>query len=177
MMKKEYVRMNDDIVIRTYQPGDPSRVCYFQYKLYEEQYHFNGLYEKEMLSGMAELYDEPEGSQMWIAERDGQIVGDIAVIKRADDKAQMRWFGVALDLQGKGLGSQLLKIAMQFCVEKGYRHITLGTLDILKPAHHLYEKYGFRKTESEPYNDWDESRDMYHETWEYDISKEKLSLL
>ena len=66
---------------------------------------------------------------------------------------------------------------MQFCVEKGYRHITLGTLDILKPAHHLYEKYGFRKTESEPYNDWDESRDMYHETWEYDISKEKLSLL
>lgn len=89
--------MNDDILIRTYQPGDPSRVCYFQYKLYEEQYHFNGLYEKEMLSGMAELYDEPEGSQMWIAERDGQIVGDIAVIKRADDKAQMRWFGVALD--------------------------------------------------------------------------------
>ena len=56
--------MNEKIVLRTYRPGDPSRVCYFQYKLYEKQYHFNGLYEKEMLGGMAELYDDPKGSQM-----------------------------------------------------------------------------------------------------------------
>ncbi len=28
---------------------------------------------------------------------------------------------------------------------KGYTHITLGTLDILKPARHLYAKFGFRK--------------------------------
>ena len=44
--------MKDEIVIRTYQPGDPSMVCYFQYKLYEQQYHFNGFYEKEMQERM-----------------------------------------------------------------------------------------------------------------------------
>ena len=59
--------MKSDITIRTYRPGDPSLVCYFQYRLYEKQFHFNGLYEQEMLGGMAELYDDPEGSQMWIA--------------------------------------------------------------------------------------------------------------
>lgn len=161
--------MNNNITIRTYKPGDPSMVCYFQYKLYEEQYHFNGLYEKEMLGGMAEIYNDLDGSQMWIAELEGQIVGDIAIIKRGTDKAQLRWFGVDTSLQGQGLGNKLLETAMNFCKEKGYSHVMLGTLDILKPARHLYAKFGFQKTESEPYNEWDESRDMYHETWECEL--------
>ena len=92
--------MKDEITIRTYHPGDPSLVCYFQYKLYEEQYHFNGFYEKEMLGGMAELYDDLKGSQMWIAELDGKIVGDIAVIKKGPDSARLRWLGVGASLQG-----------------------------------------------------------------------------
>lgn len=165
--------MNEEISIRTYRPGDPSLVCYFQYKLYEERYHFNGMYEKEMLSGMAELYNDPEGSQMWVAELNGQIIGDVAIIKREHNHAQLRWFGVASGLQGQGLGNRLLEIAMSFCVEKGYIHITLGTLDILKAARHLYAKFGFHKTDSEFYNEWDESRNMHHETWECDIKIEK----
>lgn len=158
--------MNQDITIRTYQPGDPSKVCYFQYKLYEKQYHFNGFYEQEMLAGMAELYNDLEGSQMWIAERGGNLVGDIAVIKRGSDQAQLRWFGVDTELQGQGLGRELLKTALDFCGENGYVHLTLGTLDILKPARHLYGKFGFQKTESEAFNLWDKNREMYHETWE-----------
>ena len=47
--------MASDIILRTYQPGDPSKVCYFQYELYKRQYGFNGFYEQEMLRGMAEL--------------------------------------------------------------------------------------------------------------------------
>lgn len=159
----------NNITIRTYMPGDPSMVCYFQYKLYESQYHFNGFYEKEMLGGMAEIYNDLSGNQMWIAEMDGQIVGDIAVIKRGEDKAQLRWFGVDASLQGQGLGNKLLETAINFCKEKGYSKLTLGTLDILEPARHLYAKFGFHKTESEAYNEWDESRDMYHETWECEL--------
>lgn len=161
--------MNTEIIIRAYQPGDPSLVCYFQYKLYEKQYHFNGLYEKEMLGGMAELYDDPDGSQMWVVELHGKIVGDMAVIKRGHDKAQLRWFGVDMDLQGQGLGNKLLKTAMDFCREKEYIHLTLSTLDLLKPARHLYAKFGFRKTKSEPYNEWDETRDMRQEVWECEL--------
>ena len=141
--------MNHEIAIRTYKPGDPSMVCYFQYKLYEKQYHFNGFYEKEMLGGMAELYNDLEGSQMWIAERNGKIVGDIAIIKKGTDKAQLRWFGVDLTLQGQGLGNELLKTAINFCREKGYVYVTLSTLDILKSARHLYAKFGFHRTQRE----------------------------
>lgn len=165
--------MNKEITIHTYKPGEPSLVCYFQYKLYEEQYHFNGLYEKEMLGGMAELYNDPKGSQMWIAEVDGKIVGDIAIIKRGDSTAQLRWFGVDTSLQGQGLGNKLLEIAMAFCTEKNYSHITLSTLDILKPARHLYAKFGFHKTKSEFFNEWDKSRNMYQEIWECEITEKQ----
>ncbi len=161
--------MDNRITIRTYQPGDPSLVCYFQYKLYEEQFHFNGYYEKEMLGGMAELYDDLEGSQMWIAELDGKIAGDIAVVKISADSAKLRWFGVALNLQGQGIGNLLLKTAQDFCREKGYTHLTLSTLDILKSARHLYGKFGFRKTKSEFFNEWDETRQMYQEIWEREL--------
>ena len=162
--------MNDKITIRTYRPGDPSLVCYFQYKLYEEQFHFNGYYEKEMLGGMAELYNDLNGSQMWIAELDGKIVGDIAVVKKGADSAKLRWFGVDLKVQGQGLGNRLLHTAMDFCREKGYVHLTLSTLDILKPARHLYGKFGFHLVKSEFFNEWDETRQMHQEISESELT-------
>ena len=161
--------MASEITFRTYQPGDPSKVCYFQYELYKCQYGFNGFYEQEMLQGMAELYDDLEGSQMWVAELDGKIVGDIAVIKKGEDRAQLRWLGVDMDVQGHGLGNRLLSEAISFCREKGYRHLFLGTLDLLKPARHLYDKFGFRRTKSEPYNKWDKNREMCREIWECEL--------
>lgn len=161
--------MNSEITIRTYKPGDPSLVCYFQYRLYAEQFHFNGYYEKEMLGGMAELYDDLDGSQMWIAELDGKIVGDIAVVKKGKDFAKLRWFGVDMRLQGQGVGNRLLETAMDFCREKGYTHLTLSTLDILKPARHLYGKFGFHKVKSTFFNEWDENREMYQEVWECEL--------
>ena len=153
--------MNDKITIRTYRPGDPSLVCYFQY---------NGYYEKEMLGGMAELYNDLNGSQMWIAELDGKIVGDIAVVKKGADSAKLRWFGVDLKVQGQGLGNRLLHTAMDFCREKGYVHLTLSTLDILKPARHLYGKFGFHLVKSEFFNEWDETRQMHQEIWECELT-------
>ncbi|MDO5423401.1 MAG: MarR family winged helix-turn-helix transcriptional regulator [Eubacteriales bacterium] len=43
-------KTNEEIIIRTYRPGDPSRVCYFYYQLFAEQYHFNGSW-RNILSG------------------------------------------------------------------------------------------------------------------------------
>lgn len=119
---------------------------------------------------MAELYDDLEGSRMWIAELDGKLVGDIAVIKKGADRAQLRWLGVDMDVQGHGLGNRLLAEAISFCREKGYRHLFLGTLDLLKPARHLYAKFEFHRTKSESYNEWDKNREMCREIWECELT-------
>jgi len=158
--------MVTDMIIREYEPGDPSLVCYYYYKLFEKQYEFNGSVEKYFMSGILELFDDREGSQMWVVEKDGQIAGSIAIVKRGEGEAQLRWFGVDMALQGQGLGNKLMRKAMDFCKEKGYKHVILWSMDILKPALHLYKKFGFVPTEIKPNNEW-ASYEIMEEKWEY----------
>ncbi len=157
---------NGDILLREYRPGDPSLVTYFYYKLYEKQFNFNGSVEKYFIKGMADLFDDPEGNQLWVVERDGAVVGSIAVIKRGEAEAQLRWFGIDTSLQGMGIGKRLMDAAMDFCRERGYKHLILWTIDILKPARHLYAKYGFHPTETKPNNEWADYP-LLEEKWEY----------
>lgn len=155
-----------EIIIRPYRPGDPSRVCYFYYKLYEQQYHFNGSVEKYFIEGMAELFACPGDSQLWVAEQQGRMVGSIAIVRKGDHEAQLRWFGVGMEVQGQGVGSRLLGTAMDFCRAKGYTDVILWTIDILKPARHLYGKHGFAPTETKPNHEWADYP-LLEEKWEY----------
>lgn len=161
--------MEQNITIHPYKPGDPSRVTYFYYLLFHQQYHFNGSVERYFIEGMADLFADPQGSQMWVAERDGQVVGSIAVIKRGEHEGQLRWFGVDMSLQGMGVGNQLVTLAMDFCREKGYPHLHLWTIDILKPARHLYAKHGFVLTGTKPNREWAD-HELLEEKWECILS-------
>lgn len=158
----------NEIVIRTYKPGDPSLVCYFYYKLYEQQYQFNGSVEKYFIKGMGELFDSPQESQMWVAEQNGKIVGSIAIVKKGEHAAQLRWFGVSTEIQGKGIGNKLLGTAMDFCKERNYTDVILWTISILKSARHLYGKYGFYMTETKPNYEWADC-ELTEEKWEYHV--------
>lgn len=165
--------MNKDIKIRTFKKGDPSLVCSFHSELYFREYGFNHLYEKEMLEGMVDIYSDLGYNQMWIAEMDGRIVGDIAVIQRGQHSAQLRWFGVEKSLQDTGIGDELMRLAMEFCKEHDFTFIILGTIDVIKPARKLYSKFGFKLVDSEPYNEWAPDRKMHHEIWIHDAANNK----
>lgn len=162
--------MNEEIVIREYIPGDPSKVTFFYYKLYEKQFNFNPIIERYFMEGMIELFDHPQGSQLWVVEKGNEVIGSIAIIKKADKEAQLRWFGLDESLQGMGMGTKLMRLAMDFCKEKDYSHIVLWTIDILKPARHLYSKFGFRLTETKPNNEWARNL-IVEEKWEYQGDK------
>lgn len=157
--------MQKNMMIREYSAGDPSRVVYFYYKLYEKQYKFNGTVEQYFMKGMTELFDTLAGSQMWIAEREGEVVGSIAIIKKGEHEAQLRWFGIDTSLQGLGIGSRLLDIAMEYCREQEYTHVILWTIDILKSARHLYAKQGFKLTETKLNHEWADY-ELIEEKWE-----------
>ncbi len=141
-------------------------MCAFYFKLFEAQFCFNGALEKYLLLGMPHLLEDPAGSQMWVAEEAGALVGSIAIVKRGAEEAQLRWFGVAEPLQGCGIGTALLRTAMDFCAQKGYTHVSLWTIDILAPACRLYKKFGFVQTETKPNREWADYA-MTEEKWEY----------
>lgn len=158
--------MDANVVIRKYCPGDPSVVAGFQMKLYERQYGFKPIFEYYLVAGMADFLKEPTGSQLWVAELDGKIVGSIAIVRESSKAAHLRWFGVEESLQGRGIGKMLVNTAMQFCSESGYDDVTLWTIEILKAARHLYGKQGFVLTETKQNTEWT-NHTLIEEKWEY----------
>ena len=81
-------------------------------------------------------------------------MGSAAIVRVDDDTAQFRWFLVDERYQGMGIGSKLIKTALDFCRENGYRHVFLWTFKGLDPARRLYDKAGFVLTEEKPNREW-----------------------
>ncbi len=156
----------NDIVIREAEAGEPSLVVHFYYKLFEKQFGFLPGTEQYFLHAVAELFDEPENSRLWVAVDDGVIKGSVCIIRKSSDEAQLRLFGTDPSLQGLGIGTQLMEKAMGFCKEKGYGHIYLWTIDICKSALHVYDKFGFKRTDTKPNDTWADYP-MTEELWEY----------
>jgi predicted N-acetyltransferase YhbS len=53
-----------------------------------------------------------------------------------------------------GLGRWLMREAIAFCREQGYRSIILWTVSALTAAAHLYRAFGFRKVAEKPGRRW-----------------------
>lgn len=47
--------------------------------------------------------------------------------------------------QNKGIGKKLLLNTEKYCIEKGYKYMSLGVSNIYKPAVIIYKKFGFKK--------------------------------
>lgn len=157
--------MSNQINIREYQPGDPSKVSYFYFSLFTKQFNFKPISERYFMTSLLDLFQYKEGSQLWIVENNQEIVGTIGIVKQSETEAQLRWFGLDESLQGMGMGNKLMTLALDFCKEKGYSHIILWTIDILKPARHLYAKFGFTLTDTKINSEWSTS-ELIEEKWE-----------
>ena len=98
-----------------------------------------------------------EGS-MYLYRDNGKIVGAMAVTmyqsedyhaidwsqQVADDKvAVIHILAVSPDIQGKGIGSEMIREAIRMAKSKGMQTIRLDALASNTPAHKIYERLGF----------------------------------
>jgi GNAT superfamily N-acetyltransferase len=133
-------------------PGDMGRVIALHGVLYAEEYNFGPGFEAYVAETMAEFGHLARRGldRLWVAERDGQLVGSIAIVGREDGQAQLRWFLVHRDARGCGLGKHLVSESLAFCRAGGYRAVYLWTVSGLDAAARLYRAAGFQKTETKP---------------------------
>ena len=133
-------------------PGDMGRVIALHGVLYAEEYGFDHGFEAYVAETVAEFgrLARPGLDRLWVAERDGRLVGSIAIVGREDASAQLRWFLVDPDARGRGLGRHLIGEALTFCRAAGCRSVYLWTVTGLDAAARLYVAAGFRKTETKP---------------------------
>lgn len=172
--QKEIINLNShekhipEINIRPYELGDAGYVSQLHGDFYKENYNFDKIFDYYVLNPLTEFVKKPNGSQLWIVEIDGKRAGSIALIKENENTAQLRWFILESHTQGLGIGNKLMKTAINFAKENEYKHIYLWTFSLLKPARHLYEKFGFKVTETKENKEWSDKK-LIEERWDIEL--------
>jgi GNAT superfamily N-acetyltransferase len=103
----------------------------------------------------------------WIAERDGENVGSVLLVRETDEVARLRLLLVEPNARGLGIGARLVEETLRFAREARYRRITLWTHSVLTAARHVYERAGFRLTESKEHNEF--GKTLVGETWQLEL--------
>jgi putative acetyltransferase len=88
-----------------------------------------------------------KGSEYWIAEENGKIVGGCGVYPTPalpEGCAELVKFYLSASQRGKGIGWQLMEKTINSAVGMGYKQLYLESLPELGKAISLYEKAGFK---------------------------------
>ena len=154
-------------VLRPHQPGDMGWVVAQHGRYYADEYGWDIGFEAHV-AGIVQHFVEhfdPAREHCWIAERDGQIVGSVFLVKKSATIAKLRLLIVDPSARGLGIGRRLVEECSRFARQAGYRKITLWTNSILDAARHTYETAGYRMVHrGAPEHRF--GKDLVFETWE-----------
>ena len=126
-------------------PGDLGSMVSMHGRIYSQECGYNMNFEAYVCKTFYEFGREynPVLDKFWLAESGDRMVGSIAVISRANNKAQLRWFLIDPDFRKLHLGSFLFNQVMMYCREMKFEEVFLYTTVEQKTALSMYGKAGF----------------------------------
>jgi DNA-binding MarR family transcriptional regulator/GNAT superfamily N-acetyltransferase len=153
-------------LLRPPAPGDIGWVISRHGALYAQEYGFDQEFEALVAEIAAKFITEFDHrrERCWIAERDGEPVGSVFLVKGSDRTAKLRLLLVEPSARGLGIGARLVAECIRFARQSNYQEITLWTQSVLVAARHIYQTAGFRLIRSEPHHSF--GQDLVGETWD-----------
>jgi DNA-binding MarR family transcriptional regulator/N-acetylglutamate synthase-like GNAT family acetyltransferase len=153
-------------IIRQPVCGDMGWVIQRHGEIYFEEYNWNEEFEALVAEIVAKFMHDFDAARerCWIAEKDGENIGCIFLVKKDEETAKLRLLLVDPKVRGMGLGAKLIEECIRFARRCGYKKMVLWTNSVLLEARHLYQKFGFTLVEQEEHHSF--GQDLVGENWE-----------
>lgn len=158
-------------ILRPPAPGDLGWIVQRHGALYAAEYGWDQRFEALVAEIVAhfEHHHDPARERCWIAERAGQTVGSVMLVRHPEQEgvAKLRLLLVEPEARGLGIGQRLVTECATFAREAGYHAITLRTDSLLTSARRLYHQAGYRCVAQEPHHSF--GHELISETWQLDL--------
>lgn len=161
-------------ILRPHRPGDMGWVVERHGALYAQEYGWNGDFEALVARIAADFINHLDSAreQCWIADRDGERLGCVFLVKDKESPesskiARLRLLLVEPCARGLGLGRALVQQCTAFARHAGYQRIVLWTNGCLDAARNIYEREGYCLMNEKPHHSF--GKDLVGQTWHLDL--------
>jgi DNA-binding MarR family transcriptional regulator/GNAT superfamily N-acetyltransferase len=158
-------------VLRQNRPGDMGWVISRHGELYAKEYGWDEHFEALVANLAADFITNYDArlERCWIAERDGERLGCIFLIRHREEAAtaRLRMLLVEPSARGLGLGKALVHECVSFARTAGYKRVVLWTVNLLSAAGHIYGQVGFKLVQEQAAHRF--GADMIDQTWELEL--------
>jgi len=153
--------------LRPHRPGDMGWVVQRHGELYWQEYKYDERFEALVAGIVAEFIQnlDPARERCWIAEKEGENMGSVFLVKKSQAVAKLRLLLVEPSARGLGIGKRLVEECIRFARNAGYRKIMLWTQSELTVARRIYESAGFKLAAKKKHQSWGR-KNLVAETWE-----------
>jgi len=163
--------MLPQVRLRRHRPGDLGWVVQRHGELYWREFGYDERFEA-LVAGIAARFVEKfdaRRERCWIAERRGERLGAVFVVKQSVRVAKLRLLIVEPSARGLGLGRRLVSACVRFARAAGYGKLVLWTQSELTAARAIYIRAGFRLVRREPHQSF--GTRLVGEYWALDLKR------
>lgn len=88
---------------------------------------------------------------IWVAMQNSRLIATVAAVPKTSG-LYVRSMAVHSECRGRGVAKQLLREIESFAMENHHQRLFLSTTPFLGAAIHVYEQFGFGRTDEEPHD-------------------------
>ena len=167
------MEMHDVVVRRELGPGDVDAIVGLHDRVYRGEYGAGAAWVQTIRSAMERAVRrgwprESALGSVWLVQRDGRLVGSLALVLECPRVGNLDWFVLDADLRGRGLGRQLVFELIAEARARGMKKLKIETFSKLTAAAHIYRRAGFSVV-CQQETDWHGER-VIHQLYELTLA-------